>query len=117
MTTTSRSHRSYRDRHALPPRFERPRPSDPGADEDVPSERESDEGREGDDRRAPADEPTHAPRQGLAVVRQPEWTEILAVIGLTVALGLLAPEPRPRAVASALAAVPRNDPPPTALGR
>ena len=37
------------------PQFERPRPSDPGADEDVPSERESEEGRERDLRTA-ADE-------------------------------------------------------------
>jgi hypothetical protein len=33
-----------------------------------------------------------------------EWTEILAVIGLTVALGLLAPGPRPRPPVSATAA-------------
>ena len=37
-------------------------------------------------------------------MRRPEWTEILAVIGLTVALGLLAPGPRPRSPASATAA-------------
>ena len=37
-------------------------------------------------------------------MRQPEWTEILAVIGLTVALGLLAPGPRPRPPVSATAA-------------
>ena len=37
-------------------------------------------------------------------MRQPEWTEILAVIGLTVALGLLAPGPRPRSPVSATAA-------------
>jgi hypothetical protein len=38
------------------PQFERPRPSDPGGDEDVPSERESDEGRESD-RRDPDERP------------------------------------------------------------
>ena len=37
-------------------------------------------------------------------MRQPEWTEILAVIGLTAALGLLAPGPRPRPPVSATAA-------------
>jgi hypothetical protein len=37
-------------------------------------------------------------------MRQPEWTEILAVIGLTVALGLMAPGPRPRPLVSATAA-------------
>jgi hypothetical protein len=37
-------------------------------------------------------------------MRRPEWTEILAVIGLTVALGLLAPGPRPRSSVSATAA-------------
>jgi hypothetical protein len=37
-------------------------------------------------------------------MRQPEWTEILAVIGLTVAFGLMAPGPRPRLPASATAA-------------
>jgi hypothetical protein len=37
-------------------------------------------------------------------MRQPEWKEILAVIGLTVALGLLAPGPRPRPSLSATAA-------------
>ena len=37
-------------------------------------------------------------------MRQPEWTEILAVIGLTVALGLVAPGPRPRPSVSATAA-------------
>ena len=37
-------------------------------------------------------------------MRQPEWTEILAVIGLTVALGLMAPGPRPRPSVSATAA-------------
>ena len=36
-------------------------------------------------------------------MRRPEWTEILAVIGLTVALGLLAPGPRPRSTVSATA--------------
>lgn len=36
-------------------------------------------------------------------MRRPEWTEILAVIGLTVALGLLAPGPRPRPPVSAIA--------------
>lgn len=36
--------------------------------------------------------------------QQTEWTEILAVIGLTVALGLLAPGPRPRPPVSATAA-------------
>jgi hypothetical protein len=37
-------------------------------------------------------------------MRHPEWTEILVVIGLTVALGLLAPGPRPRSPVSASAA-------------
>jgi hypothetical protein len=37
-------------------------------------------------------------------MRRPERTEILAVIGLTVALGLLAPGPRPRSPVSATAA-------------
>ena len=37
-------------------------------------------------------------------MRRPEWMEILAVIGLTVALGLLAPGPRPRSPVSATAA-------------
>jgi hypothetical protein len=37
-------------------------------------------------------------------MRRPEWTEILAVIGLTVTLGLLAPGPRPRSPVSATAA-------------
>jgi hypothetical protein len=37
-------------------------------------------------------------------MRRPEWTEILAVIGLTVALGLLAPGPRLRSPVSATAA-------------
>ena len=37
-------------------------------------------------------------------MRRLEWTEILAVIGLTVALGLLAPGPRPRPPLSATAA-------------
>jgi hypothetical protein len=37
-------------------------------------------------------------------MRRPEWTEILAVIGLTVALGLLAPGPRLRPPVSATAA-------------
>ena len=36
-------------------------------------------------------------------MRRPEWTEILAVIGLTVALGLLAPGPLPRSPVSATA--------------
>lgn len=36
-------------------------------------------------------------------MRQPEWTEILAVIGLTVALGLLAPGPRPHPTVSVTA--------------
>ena len=39
------------------PLIGRPRPSDPGGDEDVPSERESDEGRESDPR-----EPDERPR-------------------------------------------------------
>lgn len=56
MATTSRSHRNAGDWLAFrEPQDERPRPSDPGADEDVPSERESEEGREKDPR-APADE-------------------------------------------------------------
>ena len=37
-------------------------------------------------------------------MRRLEWTEILAVIGLTVALGLMAPGPRPRPPVSATAA-------------
>ena len=37
-------------------------------------------------------------------MRRLEWTEILAVIGLTVALGLLAPGPHPRPPVSATAA-------------
>ena len=37
-------------------------------------------------------------------MRPLEWTEILAVIGLTVALGLVAPGPRPRSPVSASAA-------------
>jgi hypothetical protein len=37
-------------------------------------------------------------------MRQPEWTEILLVIGLTVVLGLLAPGPRLRPPVSATAA-------------
>jgi len=49
MATTSRSHPSVGDWLAFgEPQFERPRPSDPGADEDVPSERESEAGRESD---------------------------------------------------------------------
>jgi hypothetical protein len=55
--TTSRVHPDGGDRVAFREvHFERPRPSDPGGDEDVPSERESDEGREGD-RRAPDERP------------------------------------------------------------
>lgn len=52
MATTSRSHRNAGDWLPREPRFEQPRPSDPGAVEDVPSERESEEGRESN-RRAP----------------------------------------------------------------
>jgi hypothetical protein len=51
-------------------------------------------------------------------MRRPEWTEILAVIGLTVALGLLAPGPRLRPPVSATAApdtVVRNGPAPPAV--
>ena len=51
MATTSRSHPHVRDWLAFhDPQTGRPRPSDPGADEDVPSERESEEGRESDPR-------------------------------------------------------------------
>ena len=51
MATTSRSHPSVGDWLAFgEPQFERPRPSDPGADEDVPTERESEAGRESDRR-------------------------------------------------------------------
>ena len=58
MATTSRSHPNVDDRLTFrDPQFERPRPSDPGGDEDVPSERESDEGRESDQR-----EPNDRPR-------------------------------------------------------
>ena len=57
MVTTSRSHLNAGDRLAFrEPQIERPRPNDPGADEDVPSERESDEGRERD-RREPGERP------------------------------------------------------------
>ena len=53
MATTSRSHPNVGDWLTFrDPQVERPRPSDPGGDEDVPSERESDEGRE-TDRREP----------------------------------------------------------------
>ena len=49
MATTSRSHPSVGDWLAFgEPQFERPRPSDPGAHEDVRSKRESEEGRESD---------------------------------------------------------------------
>jgi hypothetical protein len=50
MATTSRSHPHVGEWHAFGEPIERPRPSDPGADEDVPSERESEEGRESDRR-------------------------------------------------------------------
>lgn len=57
MATTSRSHPNVGDCLAFrEPQVERPRPSDPGADEDVPSERESEEGRESD-RRVPDERP------------------------------------------------------------
>jgi hypothetical protein len=56
MATTSRSHPKVGDRLAFREPLERPRPSDPGGDEDVPSERESDEGRESD-RRVPDEHP------------------------------------------------------------
>ena len=57
MATTSRSHPNVGDRLVFrEPQIERPRPSDPGADEDVPSERESEEGRESD-RREPDERP------------------------------------------------------------
>ena len=56
MATTSRSHPHVGDWLAFRVPLERPRPSDPGADEDVPSERESDEGRESD-RREPDERP------------------------------------------------------------
>jgi hypothetical protein len=56
MATTSRSHRNADDWLTFrEPQFERPRPGDPGADEDVPTERESEEGRERNPRTA-ADE-------------------------------------------------------------
>jgi hypothetical protein len=51
MATTSRSHLNAGDWLAFrDPQVGRPRPSDAGGDEDVPSERESDEGRESDRR-------------------------------------------------------------------
>ena len=50
MATTSRSHPHVGEWLAFREPIERPRPSDPGADEDVPSERESEEGRESDRR-------------------------------------------------------------------
>ena len=50
MATASCSHPNVRDWLAFREPLERPRPSDPGADEDVPSERESEEGRESDPR-------------------------------------------------------------------
>jgi hypothetical protein len=51
MATASRSYPNVGDGPAFrDPQIERPRPSDPGADEDVPSERESEEGRESDPR-------------------------------------------------------------------
>ena len=50
MATTSRSHPHVGDWLAFREPIERPRPSDPGADENVPSERESEEGRESDRR-------------------------------------------------------------------
>lgn len=57
MATTSRSHPNVGDWLAFrEPQVERPRPSDPGADEDVPTERESEEGRESD-RRVPDERP------------------------------------------------------------
>ena len=57
MAMTSRSHPSVGDWLTFrEPEIERPRPSDPGADEDVPSERESEEGRESD-RREPDERP------------------------------------------------------------
>ena len=48
MATTSRSHPPVGDWPAFRAPLERPRPSDPGADEDVPSESEA--GRESDRR-------------------------------------------------------------------
>ena len=51
MATTSRPHPHVGDWLAFrEPQFERPRPSDPGGDEDVPSERESETGCESDGR-------------------------------------------------------------------
>jgi hypothetical protein len=50
MATASRSRPNVGDWLASREALERPRPSDPGADEDVPSERESEEGRESDPR-------------------------------------------------------------------
>ena len=41
-------------------------------------------------------------------MRRLEWTEILAVIGLTVALGLVAPGPRPRPPAAVSDTVARD---------
>ena len=57
MATTSRFHLDVGDWLAFrDPQVGRPRPSDPGGDEDVPTERESDEGRESD-RREPDERP------------------------------------------------------------
>ena len=56
MATTSRPHPHVGDWLTFREPIERPRPSDPGADEDVPSERESEEGRESD-RREPDERP------------------------------------------------------------
>lgn len=57
MATTSRAHPNVGDWFAFREgQVERPRPSDPGADEDVPSEREAEEGRESD-RRSPDEHP------------------------------------------------------------
>ena len=50
MATASRSYPNVGDWLAFREALERPRPSDPGADEDVPTERESEEGRESDPR-------------------------------------------------------------------
>ena len=50
MATASRSHPNLGDWLTFREPLERPRPSDPGADEDVPSERESEAGRESDRR-------------------------------------------------------------------
>ena len=69
MATASRSHPNDGDWLAFrDPQIERPRPSDPGADEDVPSERESEEGRESDPRDR-TKTPSRSRRDGLRIRR------------------------------------------------